>query len=219
LKNIEGIDPKFVRDRIKEIAGDDVRALASIIGIHLSALYNYINSLHPTRTPCTQVLLRLALYSDKPMEWFLTPHAATDQRVVLRGGYDIKGSISRLTIRSRFVKERMREVIGFPPSRFARDIGIPLSAVYNYLAGRIPDTRALFGIARHTRFPMEWFLISGDFEEIENDLEEVVQKKITDLIDFMSEPKDEQPTQGLTKGKEFIWGILPSDPTMLSLTW
>src|SRR2546426_926271 len=34
-----------------------------------------------------------------------------------------------------------------------------LSAVYNYLNGRVPATEVLFRIARYTGRPMEWFLV------------------------------------------------------------
>ena len=44
------------------------------------------------------------------------------------------------------------------PKAFAYDIGVSLSAVYNYLNGRIPSTEVLFRIARHTGRPMELFL-------------------------------------------------------------
>jgi len=57
-----------------------------------------------------------------------------------------------------FVAERLREVVADEPKAFAYDIGVSLSAVYNYLNGRIPSTDVLFRIARHTGRPMEWFL-------------------------------------------------------------
>jgi transcriptional regulator with XRE-family HTH domain len=58
----------------------------------------------------------------------------------------------------RVVSERLREVVADEPKAFAYDIGVSLSAVYNYLNGRIPTTEVLFRIARHTGRPMEWFL-------------------------------------------------------------
>ena len=59
---------------------------------------------------------------------------------------------------ANFVAERLREVVADEPKAFAYDIGVSLSAVYNYLNGRIPSTEVLFRIARHTGRPMEWFL-------------------------------------------------------------
>ena len=59
---------------------------------------------------------------------------------------------------ANFVAERLREVVADEPKAFAYDIGVSLSAVYNYLNGRIPSTEVLYRIARHTGRPMEWFL-------------------------------------------------------------
>jgi transcriptional regulator with XRE-family HTH domain len=59
---------------------------------------------------------------------------------------------------ARLVSERLREVVADEPKAFAYDIGVSLSAVYNYLNGRIPTTEVLFRISRHTGRPMEWFL-------------------------------------------------------------
>jgi len=53
---------------------------------------------------------------------------------------------------------RLREVVADEPKAFAYDIGISLSALYNYLNGRVPSTEVLFRIARYTGRPMEWFL-------------------------------------------------------------
>lgn len=53
---------------------------------------------------------------------------------------------------------RLREVVADEPKAFAYDIGVSLSAVYNYMNGRIPSTEVLYRIARHTGRPMEWFL-------------------------------------------------------------
>ena len=59
---------------------------------------------------------------------------------------------------AKFVAERLREVVADEPKAFAYDIGVSLSAVYNYLNGRIPSTEVLYRIARHSGRPMEWFL-------------------------------------------------------------
>lgn len=54
---------------------------------------------------------------------------------------------------------RIRSVVGDEPKAFAYDLGLSLSAVYNYLNGRIPTTDVLFRIARWSGRPMEWFLL------------------------------------------------------------
>lgn len=61
-------------------------------------------------------------------------------------------------IDSRQIALRLREVVADEPKAFAYDIGISLSALYNYLNGRVPSTEVLFRIARYTGRPMEWFL-------------------------------------------------------------
>lgn len=62
------------------------------------------------------------------------------------------------------VAERLREVVADEPKAFAYDVGVSLSAVYNYMNGRIPSTEVLFRIARYTGRPMEWFLEAADSE-------------------------------------------------------
>lgn len=54
---------------------------------------------------------------------------------------------------------RIRDVVRDEPKAFAYDLGLSLSAVYNYLNGRIPTTDVLFRIARYSGHPMEWFLV------------------------------------------------------------
>jgi transcriptional regulator with XRE-family HTH domain len=61
-------------------------------------------------------------------------------------------------IDTRQVALRLREVVADEPKAFAYDIGVSLSALYNYLNGRVPSTEVLFRIARYTGRPMEWFL-------------------------------------------------------------
>ena len=61
-------------------------------------------------------------------------------------------------IDARFVAQRLREVVADEPKAFAYEIGVSLSALYNYLNGRVPSTEVLFRIARYTGRPMEWFL-------------------------------------------------------------
>ena len=54
---------------------------------------------------------------------------------------------------------KLREVVADEPKAFAYDLGLSLSAVYNYLNGRVPATDVLFRIAQYTGRPMEWFLV------------------------------------------------------------
>ena len=54
---------------------------------------------------------------------------------------------------------KLREVVADEPKAFAYDLGLSLSAVYNYLNGRVPATEVLFRIAQYTGRPMEWFLV------------------------------------------------------------
>jgi transcriptional regulator with XRE-family HTH domain len=61
-------------------------------------------------------------------------------------------------IDARIVADRIRAVVRDEPKAFAYDLGLSLSAVYNYMNGRIPTTDVLFRIARYTGQPMEWFL-------------------------------------------------------------
>ena len=60
--------------------------------------------------------------------------------------------------------KRLREVVADEPKAFAYDLGLSLSAVYNYLNGRVPATEVLFRIARYTGRPMEWFLFDETAE-------------------------------------------------------
>jgi transcriptional regulator with XRE-family HTH domain len=64
-------------------------------------------------------------------------------------------------IDTQFVAQRLREVVADEPKAFAYEIGVSLSALYNYLNGRIPSTEVLFRIACYTGRPMEWFLGDG----------------------------------------------------------
>jgi transcriptional regulator with XRE-family HTH domain len=54
---------------------------------------------------------------------------------------------------------KLREVVADEPKAFAYDLGLSLSAVYNYLNGRVPATEVLFRIAQYSGRPMEWFLV------------------------------------------------------------
>lgn len=65
----------------------------------------------------------------------------------------------------RVFMRKLREVVDGEPKAFAYNVGLSLSAVYSYLAGRIPATRELFKIARHTGHSMEWFLTDEVEEE------------------------------------------------------
>jgi transcriptional regulator with XRE-family HTH domain len=57
---------------------------------------------------------------------------------------------------------KLREVVADEPKAFAYDLGLSLSAVYNYLNGRVPATEVLFRIARYSGRPMEWFLVEEE---------------------------------------------------------
>jgi transcriptional regulator with XRE-family HTH domain len=61
-------------------------------------------------------------------------------------------------IDAQLVAQRLREVVADEPKAFAYEIGVSLSALYNYLNGRVPSTEVLFRIACYTGRPMEWFL-------------------------------------------------------------
>ena len=65
---------------------------------------------------------------------------------------------------ARVVADRLREVVADEPKAFAYDIGVSLSAIYNYMNGRIPTTEVLFRISRYTGRPMEWFLEGAEVE-------------------------------------------------------
>lgn len=56
---------------------------------------------------------------------------------------------------------RLRNVVAGEPKAFAYDVGVSLSALYNYLNGRIPTAPVLYRIARHSGRPMEWFLTAA----------------------------------------------------------
>jgi len=71
-------------------------------------------------------------------------------------------------IDTQWVAQRLREVVADEPKAFAYEIGVSLSALYNYLNGRVPSTEVLFRIARYTGRPMEWFL--GPHEAQDADL-------------------------------------------------
>lgn len=66
------------------------------------------------------------------------------------------------TIDSTVFATRLRDVVRDEPKAFAYDLGLSLSAVYNYLNGRIPTTDVLFRIAQYAGRPMEWFLIDAE---------------------------------------------------------
>ena len=70
-------------------------------------------------------------------------------------------------IDTQFVAQRLREVVADEPKAFAYEIGVSLSALYNYLNGRIPSTEVLFRIACYTGRPMEWFLGNGGVSNVD----------------------------------------------------
>ena len=65
------------------------------------------------------------------------------------------------TINVEAFTRKLREVVADEPKAFAYDLGLSLSAVYNYLNGRVPATDVLFRIAQYTGRPMEWFLVEA----------------------------------------------------------
>jgi transcriptional regulator with XRE-family HTH domain len=69
-------------------------------------------------------------------------------------------------IDAQLVAQRLREVVADEPKAFAYEIGVSLSALYNYLNGRIPSTEVLFRIACYTGRPMEWFLGNGTADSV-----------------------------------------------------
>ena len=69
-------------------------------------------------------------------------------------------------IDAQVVAQRLREVVADEPKAFAYEIGVSLSALYNYLNGRIPSTEVLFRIACYTGKPMEWFLGNGGVSNV-----------------------------------------------------
>ncbi len=66
------------------------------------------------------------------------------------------------TINAVAFTRKLREVVADEPKAFAYDLGLSLSAVYNYLNGRVPATEVLFRIAQYTGRPMEWFLVEDE---------------------------------------------------------
>ena len=70
-------------------------------------------------------------------------------------------------IDAQLVAQRLREVVADEPKAFAYEIGVSLSALYNYLNGRIPSTEVLFRIACYTGRPMEWFLGSAEVDTVD----------------------------------------------------
>jgi transcriptional regulator with XRE-family HTH domain len=79
--------------------------------------------------------------------WSMDRHKRPEEEVTTMGRID-----------AQLVAQRLREVVADEPKAFAYEIGVSLSALYNYLNGRIPSTEVLFRIARYTGRPMEWFL-------------------------------------------------------------
>lgn len=65
------------------------------------------------------------------------------------------------------VAQRLREVVADEPKAFAYDIGVSLSALYNYMNGRVPSTEVLYRIACYTGRPMEWFLVGDGASEMD----------------------------------------------------
>jgi transcriptional regulator with XRE-family HTH domain len=69
------IDPALFANRIRDVVRDEPKAFAYDLGLSLSAVYNYLNG----RIPTTDVLFRIARYSGRPMEWFLTDSTVIEE--------------------------------------------------------------------------------------------------------------------------------------------
>lgn len=67
----------------------------------------------------------------------------------------------------RVFADRIRAIVRDEPKAFAYDLGLSLSAVYNYMNGRVPTTDVLFRIARYSGHPMEWFLSEEEANRLE----------------------------------------------------
>src|SRR5216683_1399785 len=81
-------------------------------------------------------------------------------------GANPRGERVMSTISVPAFTRKLREVVADEPKAFAYDLGLSLSAVYNYLNGRVPATEVLFRIARYTGRPMEWFLVDEQAEAV-----------------------------------------------------
>lgn len=70
----------------------------------------------------------------------------------------------RRTIDSeRFVEQLMKVVEAADgPKDVAYHVDISLSAVYNYMSGRIPSTGVMLRLAQYAGVPVEWFFAHED---------------------------------------------------------
>ena len=62
------------------------------------------------------------------------------------------------------IKQAIREA-GLTQRAVCKTIGISEQAMSNYVRGRIPEARILYGIAQITRKSMEWFLTGAEQAE------------------------------------------------------
>ncbi len=85
---MERIDAQSVAQRLREVVADEPKAFAYDIGVSLSALYNYLNG----RIPSTEVLYRIACYTGRPMEWFLTGQMADSVGLAVAAGPSVIGT-------------------------------------------------------------------------------------------------------------------------------
>ena len=69
------IDKKIFQERFREVAGGNPKSFAQGVGISLSSVYNYLDG----RIPQADILFRIARYTERPMEWFLTEDAELEQ--------------------------------------------------------------------------------------------------------------------------------------------
>lgn len=64
------IDREFFREQLALWVRDEPKAFAYDVKISVSAVHNYLSG---RKFPTTQILFRIAQYTRRPMEWFLSP--------------------------------------------------------------------------------------------------------------------------------------------------
>lgn len=71
------LDPKISARKIREVVGNNPKALAIDAGLGMSAIYNYITG---KRIPSVEALFAIAQATRRPMEWFLVDETKTEQQ-------------------------------------------------------------------------------------------------------------------------------------------
>lgn len=72
---VDDIDPQFFARQLAMYVRDEPKAFAYDVKISVSAVYNYLSG---RKFPTAQILFRIARYTGRPMEWFLSPGFARD---------------------------------------------------------------------------------------------------------------------------------------------